>query len=75
MSSTFIGPELENNENETEEPKVDNFEEDQGSDLLKEKEKEKNLASITSTIFFAQLTKQINQKIPRSSCYLQKKEK
>ena len=51
MSSTFIGPKLENNENETEEPKVDNFEEDQGSDLLKEKEKEKNLASITSTIF------------------------
>ena len=33
MSSTSIGPKLDNNENETEEPKVGNIEEEQASIL------------------------------------------
>ena len=37
MSSTLIGPRLDNDENETEEPKVDNFEEDKAYVLLNKK--------------------------------------
>ena len=48
MQSTLIGPELEKNENEMQEPKVDNVEEDQASILLKKKKNEKDNASITS---------------------------
>ena len=33
MSSTFIGPELDNDENEMEKPEVDNVEEEQSSVL------------------------------------------
>ena len=48
MSSTLIGPEFDNDENEMEEPKVDNVEEDQSSIIFKKKN-EKYDASITST--------------------------
>ena len=37
MLSTLIGPELDNNDNETEKPEVDNVEEDQASVLEKPK--------------------------------------
>ena len=37
MLSTLIGPELDNDDNEMEEPKVDNVEEDQSSVIFKEK--------------------------------------
>ena len=39
MPSTLIGPDLENNENEMEEPKVHSVEENQASVLLEKKYK------------------------------------
>ena len=60
MLSTSIGPKLENNGNEMEEPKVDNVEEDQNYDLLKKNNNEKDDTSITSNKM-TQLTKGINQ--------------
>ena len=49
MWSTLIGAELDNNNNETEERKVDNGKEDQASVLLKKNKNEKYDTSITST--------------------------
>ena len=57
MSSTLIGPKSENDENKMEEPKVDNVEEDQASDLLKKTKDEKYDVSITSTKQMTQLKK------------------
>ena len=49
MWSTSIGAELDNDNNETEEPKIDNVKEDQASVLLKKNINEKYDTSITST--------------------------
>ena len=49
MWSTSIGAELDNDNNETEEPSIDNVKEDQASVLLKKNINEKYDTSITST--------------------------
>ena len=49
MWSTSIGAELDNDNNETEEPRIDNVKEDQDSVLLKKNINEKYDTSITST--------------------------
>ena len=49
MWSTLIGAELDNDNNETEEPRIDNVKEDQASVLLKKNINEKYDTSITST--------------------------
>ena len=49
MWSTSIGAELDNDNNETEEPRIDNVKEDQASVLLKKNINEKYDTSITST--------------------------
>ena len=49
MSSNLVGPELENDDNEMEDPKVDNFEEDQASVIRNKNKNGKYDASITPT--------------------------
>ena len=53
MSSTSIGPELDNDDNEKEKPEVDKVEEDQASVPLNKKKNDKDDVSITQPFIFS----------------------